>query len=449
MKTKVRSASWRTISVRTVECKNLRQFCIFVVTAALLFSSVISAHSATSTLSWDAVTDPGVAGYKLHYGNVPGSYSNSVDTGKTTSYTLDNLTEGKTYYFAATTYDTAGNQSGYSNEVAKSIPFGSNYSLVVTKNGSGTGSVSGAGISCGSVCSDDFTPGTVVTLTATPATGSTFAGWSGACSGTGSCTVTMNASASVTATFNSSAVTYAITATANGSGAITALNNPYVSQVTSGSTTISVAKIAKGSSQVFTVAPKTGNYTASVSVDGTVVATNQGNYSYTFSNVTASHEISATFATATYWLTPSAGTGGTISPTAVLVKYGSSQTFTITPNSGYRVADVKVDGVSVGAVTSYTFSNVTANHTVSATFALATQSSYTLTASAGTGGTISPVGTVTVAKGSSKSFIIQPNNIFYRISNVMVDGISKGAISSYTFTNVSANHSIKAYFTRK
>jgi len=71
----------------------------------------------------------------------------------------------------------------------------------------------------------------------------------------------------------------------------------------------------------------------------------------------------------TYTITATAGTGGTISPSgAVTVKSGDSVTFTITPNSGYIISDVKVDGKSIGAVTSYTFTNVTANHTIEATF---------------------------------------------------------------------------------
>ena len=75
------------------------------------------------------------------------------------------------------------------------------------------------------------------------------------------------------------------------------------------------------------------------------------------------------------------------------VNNGGSQTFTITPSTGYHVADVLVDGASVGAVTSYTFTNVTANHTISASFAVNTR---TITASAGANGTISPSGAVTV-----------------------------------------------------
>lgn len=65
-----------------------------------------------------------------------------------------------------------------------------------------------------------------------------------------------------------------------------------------------------------------------------------------------------------------AGPHGGVSPFGpVVVASGASQTFTITPDAGFRVADVLVDGVSVGAVTTYTFSNVTADHRIAATFA--------------------------------------------------------------------------------
>ena len=80
----------------------------------------------------------------------------------------------------------------------------------------------------------------------------------------------------------------------------------------------------------------------------------------------------ATRATVTTWtITASAGANGSIAPSgAVVVTQGASQAFTITPNSGYHVAGVTVDGASAGAVTSYTFTNVTANHTIAATFAV-------------------------------------------------------------------------------
>jgi hypothetical protein len=73
-----------------------------------------------------------------------------------------------------------------------------------------------------------------------------------------------------------------------------------------------------------------------------------------------------------FTIAASAGAHGKITPSGnVIAGQGGNQTFLIAPASDYQVADVKVDGVSVGAVTSYTFSGVTAGHTISASFALA------------------------------------------------------------------------------
>lgn len=70
-----------------------------------------------------------------------------------------------------------------------------------------------------------------------------------------------------------------------------------------------------------------------------------------------------------YTIAASAGTGGTITPSGnVSVPLGGSKTFTIAADSGYAIADVTVDGASKGAITTYTFSNVTANHTIAASF---------------------------------------------------------------------------------
>lgn len=72
----------------------------------------------------------------------------------------------------------------------------------------------------------------------------------------------------------------------------------------------------------------------------------------------------------TYTIVATAGSHGNISPSGnVIVNHGDNITFTITPDPGYYIKDVLVDGSSVGAVPSYTFTNVTANHTIHATFA--------------------------------------------------------------------------------
>jgi hypothetical protein len=144
-----------------------------------------------------------------------------------------------------------------------------------------------------------------------------------------------------------------------------------------------------------------------------------------------------------YTVTSSAGAGGIISPSGtVTVNYGADQPFTITPNANYHVADVLVDGSSVGAVTSYTFNNVTSDRTISAFFAINIS---TINASAGAGGSISPSGTVTVNNGANRSFTITPD-ANYHVADVLVDGSSVGAVTDYTFNNVTASHTISASF---
>ncbi|HEX2965079.1 MAG TPA: hypothetical protein VHO84_04815, partial [Syntrophorhabdaceae bacterium] len=140
----------------------------------------------------------------------------------------------------------------------------------------------------------------------------------------------------------------------------------------------------------------------------------------------------------------SAETGGTISPSGdVSAESGTNKTFAITASATHKISAVRVNGVSVGAVNSYTFSNLTANQTITATFVPRVY--YTITASAGEGGTISPLGSASVESGTSTTYAIAPKN-GYEIADVVVNGVSVGAVTSYTFTNVSANQSIAATF---
>jgi hypothetical protein len=170
----------------------------------LLVSALIAAVPSRSIasqagLSWNASVNldgtpiTGLTGYTVHVGTAPGSYSQHIDVGNVTSFTVNGLNDGTTYYFAITAHDAAGNVSGFSNEESKSFP-------------------------------------------------------------------------------------------------------------------------------------------------------------------------------ADYTLTASAGTGGNVNPPSTVLHAGESFTFFITPSNGYQTANVTVDAVSVGAVSEYTFSNVSTSHTLSATF---------------------------------------------------------------------------------
>lgn len=144
-----------------------------------------------------------------------------------------------------------------------------------------------------------------------------------------------------------------------------------------------------------------------------------------------------------YSITANAMEGGTISPQGNITVYEyCSQTFTISAEQGYRISDVIVDGNSVGVVSSYTFSNVMENHTIIADFAVAP---HIITTSAGDGGSISPAGTFAVSTGTDHTFIITPLDK-YEIYDVLVDGVSVGAVASYTFSSVNSDHTIIASF---
>lgn len=148
---------------------------------------------------------------------------------------------------------------------------------------------------------------------------------------------------------------------------------------------------------------------------------------------------------ATWTVTASAGAHGSISPSgAITVAAGGNQTFNVDPAAGYVTSSVVVDGTDQGPICAYTFGNVAANHSILAAFSAPNQ--YTITASAGPGGSISPAGIIPATTGGSQSFSITPA-AGYTILAVTVDGVGKGAIAGYTFSNILASHTISASFT--
>jgi hypothetical protein len=80
-----------------------------------------SSSVGTVTLTWDPSTVTNLAGYKIYIGTASGGYGSPITVGNVTSYTISNLGIGSTYYFAVTDYNTSGVESGFSNEVSKSI----------------------------------------------------------------------------------------------------------------------------------------------------------------------------------------------------------------------------------------------------------------------------------------------------------------------------------------
>ncbi len=386
--------------------------------------------SAEVTLAWDQNIEPDLAGYKIYLGVQSRQYSWILDTGNQTQATVGNLDENTTYFLSVTAYNTKGLESGFSNEV-NYTPRTTQLSLSVNRAGTGVGTITGTGINCGTDCSESFSGATSVSLTAASNLNSTFTGWGGACSGTANpCTVNVNGSQSVTAIF--ALKTFTLTASAGANGTISP----------SGSVTVNY-----GGSQTFAITPATGFKVANVLVDGVSVGAVA---SYAFSSATANHTISATFSPRTsadgYALSISKiGDGqGNVSnnPGGETFKKGTKVTLTASPYSNSIFTGW--GGACSGKAKTCTVTTNT-NQSVTASFSL---KKYNITALVGPNGLITPTGISTVSYGTNQTYNINAAS-GYKISEVKVDGATVGAVSSYSFQNIMADHQISASFTIK
>jgi hypothetical protein len=137
------------------------------------------------------------------------------------------------------------------------------------------------------------------------------------------------------------------------------------------------------------------------------------------------------------------GDGVIIPSGMVIVNQGSDTTFSIIPGIGHHLDSLVVDGENHGPdSTLFRFENVMVNHIMTAYFSI---NNYTINATATTGGTITPSGSIIVEYGMDTTFLISAN-IDYLLDSVLVDGVSVGAVPSYTFTAVDDNHTIHAMF---
>ena len=496
----------------------MRKSILLVFSAILVFYflGVLTAHSAQVTLAWDPNTDPELAGYKVYYGTASGSYQGHLDAGLNTTYTVANLPDGGTYFFAVTAYDSSAHESEYSNEasytacsytvspISQSVPSTggtgivsvtapsgctwtavSNASwLLITSNSSsaangtvnysvsansttalrsGTMTVAGkaftvnqSGLSCSytiSPISQSFdSHGGAGTIAVTAQSGcswnaSTSASWisiiSGGSgsgngsvnfsvavnSGTSSRTGTVTVGGQIFTVTQNSAPQYTLSVTKNGPGTGSIANTPAGNSFSAGT--------------VITL-------TATPDVNSTFAGWSGGctGTSLTCSvTMNSNTSVTGTFNLKTYTITANADANGSISPQgSVSVNYGSNQSFSINPNPGYQVADVKVNGISAGAVTSYSFANVTTKHTIQASFSALGSYALTLTQT-GTGtGNVStnPVGTLYNA-GTTVTLTAIPD-----VSSSFTgwSGGCSGASPTCIIT-MNSNISVTANFTRK
>ena len=202
------------------------------------------------------------------------------------------------------------------------------------------------------------------------------------------------------------------------------------------------SEVPCGQPASYMIVPDASHHIADVNVDGVSVGVVS---SYTFTNVTVTHALAASFMLDTHTITASAESGVTMTPAGVIVvNDGADQSFSFHADDCRFVEAVIVDGAGIGFTSdsSYTFTNVQADHTLSI---VAGVKMFLVHALAGAGGAIAPSGTVSFPCGSSQTFTITPNT-GYAIADVLVDGIPRGPVQSWTWTNFREGHSIVATF---
>ncbi|MBF0456993.1 MAG: hypothetical protein HQK99_03760 [Nitrospirae bacterium] len=268
--------------------------------------------------------------------------------------------------------------------------------------------------------------GNTTTFTVTPKSGYT-ATVGGTCggnlSGNNYTTNAVTGNCTVSATF-APTVYYTVTPSAGANGTISPS---------------AAVTVASGSTKQFTLRAQAGYALGSVtgcngSLSGSI---------YTTGAITSNCAVTATFTKNTFTVTPSAGAGGAISPSAaVTVTSGTTKAFAINPRTGYTIASVTGCNGSLSGTT-YTTGAITADCTVAATFTTPTK--YTVTPSAGTGGTISPSAAVTVTSGSTKAFTISPHTGYTIASVTGCNGSLSGTI--YTTGAITADCTVAATYT--
>jgi len=95
---------------------------VAIVAVCVLLGLSVPVSAAAVTLAWAQNTEADLAGYKVHIGTSPGAYTQSIDVGRVTSFTVPGLLAGETYYFTVTAYDIFANESGFSSQVSTTTP---------------------------------------------------------------------------------------------------------------------------------------------------------------------------------------------------------------------------------------------------------------------------------------------------------------------------------------
>jgi hypothetical protein len=391
-------------------------------------SGVTASKTVTASFAINTYTLTYTAGGN---GSISGATPQTVNYGA--SGTAVNAVAATGYHFANWNDGSTANprtDSGVTTSKTVSASFAINtYTLTYTAGGNG--SISGA------------TPQTVnygasgTAVSAVAATGYHFTNWSDGSAANPRTDATVTANVNVTAGFAANPITppspvsYTLTYLVGPNGSIAGTSSQTVTSGGSGTAVTAVA--ATG----YHFVNWSDGLTANPRIDSNVV-----------SNVSVMANFAANPVTS-YTLSYISGSNGSISgaTTQTVTSGGSGTAVTAVASTGYHFVNWS-DGSTSNPRTD---TNVTANVNVTATFAansvtqLPSPTTYIITASSGSHGSITPAGAVVVNSGASQTFTFKPYDGF-RVAQVIVDGRSAGSSSTYTFAGVNGSHTISVTF---
>lgn len=221
---------------------------------------------------------------------------------------------------------------------------------------------------------------------------------------------------------------------------LTATSNVETCTITPATTTVQA-----GSNVNYTLTAANGYHLENVIANGQeVVVTNNA---FTISNVQSDYIIYANFASNYVTVTVNQPEHATITPGTMTYAYGSIPSYMIVPEVGYEVISVTAGNAVVpvtynNGIGTFTLDALQQDITLTATTSI---KKFEITVTQGANGTIAPGTQTNVEYGTNKTFTITPAD-YYVVADVIVDGSSRGALSSYTFYNVTGNHTITAVF---
>lgn len=306
----------------------------------LLSMSISRSQHAPDTYQISATASPSNGGSVSGAGTYAQGTTCTLNATANANYSFTNWTENGTqvstnasYSFTVTSNRNLTANFTYSPNV---------FTVTAVASPSNGGVVSGAG---------NFEAGQTCTLNASANTSFTFVNW------------TENGSQV------SSNPTYSFTVTGNRNLVANFTQNSYIITVSAnpsnGGTATGSGTYNYGQNCTVSASPVNGFAFTNWTENGTQVSTN-ATYSFT---VNGNRNLVANFAQNVHTITATAGANGAINPSGVVsVAQGGSQTFEMTPNSGYEVFEIYVDGNLIGSMSSFTFNNVVSDHSIFVTF---------------------------------------------------------------------------------